>query len=79
MRRTMFAQQRLDVLDRHALIMQQHLDAAQEVHVSGPIIPSPACTLHRFDLGELAFPETQNMRLDPQPFRDFTNGAEGVR
>jgi hypothetical protein len=54
---TLFADHRLGVLDRHAFIVHQMLNAAQEQHIGGAIIPASSGPLYRLDLIESAFPE----------------------
>ncbi|KUP91368.1 hypothetical protein TRIHO_37660 [Tritonibacter horizontis] len=71
--------QRLSVLDRQAFLVQEILNAAQKEHVRRAVVsPSPR-PFDRLDLIELTFPEPQHMGLNIQPFRDFADGAKGVR
>ena len=74
-----FAQYLLDAFDRQPVFMQQALDTAKQQHIVGAIISPPACAFDRFDLRELAFPETQDMRLNFKPFCNFGDGSECVR
>src|SRR5215217_722380 len=51
----------------------------QEVDVIGSVIAPSAGALHRLNLRETAFPETQHVLRNVQILGDFTDGAERVR
>jgi hypothetical protein len=74
----LLAQHPLDAAHGHAPVMQQNLDPAHEFHVRRPVIASPTGALHRADLGEFRFPETQHMSRHAKPVGDLTYGTEGV-
>ena len=69
----------LGALDGEAVGIEQVPDAAQEVHVLRPIESPAAGALHRLDLGESAFPETQDVLRQLKLVRHLADGPEGVR
>ena len=78
MRNPLFADDLLGALDGHPVFVQELFDPADKLHVGGAIVTAAARAFHRLDLCELAFPETQDMRLKVKPVRDLANGAKCI-
>src|SRR5690606_29348786 len=68
------AQQLLDALDGVTVVIEQRADTAQQGHVLRPIIAPAAAALQRPDLGELGFPEPQDVRRHVQLRGDLADG-----
>src|SRR5579863_1569509 len=77
--RALLAQNALHAPDRVALTVEQVANAAQEIDVFGTIEASSSAPLHRSDLRESAFPETQHMLRHIDLVGNFANGAECPR
>src|SRR5437773_6186087 len=73
-----FAHQPLHTLDRIPLVIEQAANLAQQFHVLRPIIAPPAAPLQRPDLGELGFPETQDMLGNLELVGHLADGAKGA-
>jgi hypothetical protein len=54
-------------------------DALEQIDVIGPVIPPAAAALHRFDLREPCFPETQDMLGQIEVVCDLTYRPKCVR
>ena len=75
----LLAQDALHAADGVALAVEQMADAAQQIDVVGPVIAPPAAALHRLDVAEAAFPETQHVLRQIEFVRHFADGAKCVR
>jgi hypothetical protein len=71
-------QQALHTADGEALAVEEYADAAQEVHVLGPIIAPAAAALHRPDLREARLPEAQHVLRQIEGLGDLADGAKRV-
>src|SRR6185437_9875611 len=76
---TVLLQDALHPADGVACAVQELADATQKVDVVGAVIAPPAGALHRPDLAESAFPETQHMLRDVEVVGDLADCAKGVR
>ncbi len=74
----MLAQDLLHAADGHAFVVQQMPYAAQQGHISGPVIAPAARPFHGLDLWKPAFPEPQHMRRGFQRLGHLGYGAEGI-
>src|SRR5579864_5547089 len=70
------AQELLHAADRIAVLVQALADAAQQNDVFRPVVASAATALQRLQLGELRFPEAQDMRRQIEVVGDLADGAE---
>ncbi|MNT85469.1 hypothetical protein D3C72_2256420 [compost metagenome] len=53
-------------------------DALQQVDILGPIVAPAAAALHRLDLLEARFPETQHVLWQIEIVGDLADGAKSV-
>src|SRR5262245_1190252 len=70
---TFLAQDALDAADRVALAVKQMMDAAQKIHVVGPVIAAAAAALHRPDLWKTALPESQHVLRNAKVVGDLAD------
>ena len=76
--RALFLQDALHAANCIALAIEQHANRADELDVLRAVIAPSAHALHRADLAELCFPESQDMLGKIQRLGDFSNGAKCV-
>ena len=75
----LLAQDALHAADGVALAVQEMANAAQKIDIVGTIIAPPAAALHRLDVVETAFPESQHVLRQIKFVRHFTDAAKCVR
>jgi hypothetical protein len=75
----LLAQNALHTLDGVPFIVEQMANALQKRDITWPIVPPAARALHRLDLTEAGFPETQDMLRQVQSIRRFAYCAKRFR
>src|SRR4029453_11793790 len=70
------AQDLLHAANGVAFVLQEVVQAPQQLDVARTIQPAPAAALHGFELRELGFPEAQHVLLDAQLQRHLTDIAK---
>src|SRR6185312_7568459 len=74
--RALLAQDALHAADCVSLPVEEMADAAQQVDVVRPIVAPATAALHRLDLVETRFPESQNVLRQIELVGDLADGAK---